>query len=90
MKAALEDTVASIRTQLDIIEHNTIGASGLVHHWDEYWEHLMVEMPIFTRGVVTDYINIVINLLDQHRPADYMQKKQVVLSWLGQIGNIHF
>ncbi len=89
MIAALDATATSIRTQLVLIEANTLGATGLVHHWDEYWQHLKLEMPNFSRQVVTDYIKLAINLFNEHRPSDYALKMQVVHAWLAEIGNMY-
>lgn len=88
MSAALRDTVNNIRTQLEIVEYCTLGSSGLLNHWDEYWEHLQFAVPNFARELVMQYIVLVGDLYDQYRPSDYAETMQILNAWLAEVGGM--
>lgn len=88
MKAALSLASSSVRTQLALVESNTLGASNLANHWDEFIASQLDQMQLFSRQWITDQIIAALRLYDNLRPKDYAEKVYLLQTFIAEVGNM--
>ena len=79
------NTRDSIRSQLQVIENNIQGATGLTAHWDEFFPDYMRQVRDFAQEWVTDRICDVRQIYGQIGPTP--RNRPSVLLALIQIEN---
>lgn len=85
----LVGVVTNLRAQCAIIEQNTIGSTGLAHHWDEFWGAQTEQMAKFAHQVVLDYLKTVTEIYSQAQPADFTDVTGYVEEIISELGAIY-